>query len=202
MVNGAVGAITDRPVRVLADIWPRSAGREVALVVGAAAMVGVAAQITVPVPGSPVPITGQTFAVLLAGAALGPARGAAGMLLYVVAGAAGLPWFAGGTAGVPTATFGYLIGFVLAAGCVGRLAAGGADRRAWRTIGMMAAGTALIYLIGVPWLMVAAKVDLSKALTVGMIPYLPGDAVKAMLAAGLLPTAWRLLDRRSGGTQG
>ncbi|GAA1783240.1 biotin transporter BioY [Luedemannella flava] len=198
MVNSTVA---DRPVRVLADVWPRSAGREVALVVGAAALVGVAAQIAVPVPGSPVPITGQTFAVLLAGAALGPARGAASMLLYVIAGAAGLPWFAGGTSGVPTATFGYLIGFVLAAGIVGRLAAGGADRRAWRTIGMMAAGTALIYLIGVPWLMVAVKVDLSRALTLGLFPYLPGDALKAVVAAGVLPTAWRLLGRRSAGAQ-
>lgn len=186
-----------RPAGVLADLWPRSVGRDVALVVSGAALVGIAAQVAVPVPGSPVPITGQTFAVLLVGAALGPARGAAGMLGYVVAGSAGLPWFAGGAAGIPAATFGYLLGFVAAAALVGRLAARGADRRPWRTLGMMAAGNALIYLVGVPWLMVAADLELSRALALGLVAYLPGDAVKALLAAGLLPTAWRLLDRRA-----
>ena len=194
MAEGAAGAaVYGRTSGVLADLWGRSASRDVVLVIGAAALVGGAAQIALPVPGSPVPITGQTFAVLLAGAALGPARGAAGMLLYVVAGGLGVPWFAGSSAGLHTPTIGYLLGFVVAAALAGRLAAGGADRRPWRTLGMMAAGNALIYLFGVPWLAVSMGVGLPRAVALGLIPFLLGDVIKAVLAAGLLPGAWRLL---------
>ncbi|MFG3422570.1 biotin transporter BioY [Micromonospora sp. NPDC049460] len=190
VVAGA--AVYRRNPGVLADLWGRSVPRDVVLVVGAIAMTGAAAQIALPVPGSPVPITGQTFAVLLAGAALGPTRGAVSMLLYVAAGGFGLPWFAGGASGFGTATLGYLLGFVLAAALVGRLALAGADRRPWRTIGMMAAGNTLIYLVGVPWLAVATGVGLPRALALGFVPYLIGDVLKAVLAAGLLPGAWRL----------
>ncbi|MFJ8582239.1 biotin transporter BioY [Micromonospora sp. NPDC093277] len=196
MAEGVVGAAAySRTPGVLAEVWGRSVPRDVVLVVGAAAMTGAAAQVALPVPGSPVPITGQTFAVLLAAAALGPTRGAVSMLLYVVAGGLGVPWFAGGASGLGTATLGYLLGFVLAAALVGRLAVAGADRRPWRTIGMMAAGNALIYLVGVPWLAVAMGVSLSRALALGFVPYLIGDVLKAVLAAGLLPGAWRLLRR-------
>ncbi len=196
MAEGVAGAaVYGRTPGVLADVWGRSLPRDVVLVVGAAAMTGAAAQVALPVPGSPVPITGQTFAVLLAGAALGPTRGAVSMLLYVVAGGLGVPWFAGGASGLGTATLGYLLGFVLAAALVGRLALAGADRRPWRTIGMMAAGNALIYLVGVPWLAVAMGVGLPRALALGFVPYLIGDVLKAVLAAGLLPGSWRLLQR-------
>jgi biotin transport system substrate-specific component len=194
MADGVAGAaVYGRTPGVLADLWARSVPRDVVLVVGAAALTGAAAQVALPVPGSPVPITGQTFAVLLAGAALGPARGAASILLYVVAGGFGVPWFAGGASGLGSATLGYLLGFVLAAALVGRLAVAGADRRPWRTIGMMTAGNALIYLVGVPWLAVVMGLDLPRALAVGVVPYLIGDVLKAVLAAGLLPGAWRLL---------
>lgn len=196
MTDGAaVEAVRGRTTGVLADVWGGSFVRDAVLVAGAAAFVGVAAQVSFPVPGSPVPITGQTFAVLLAGAALGPTRGASGMLLYVVAGGLGVPWFAGGAAGLPTATLGYLLGFVLAAALVGRLAAAGADRRPWRTLGMMAAGNALIYLVGVAWLAAATDLDLPGAVAAGLVPFLIGDALKAVVAAGLLPTAWRLTRR-------
>ncbi|SCG40184.1 biotin transporter BioY [Micromonospora coxensis] len=196
MTDGVVhAAVPGRGRGVLADVWGRSVARDTALVVGAALGVGVAAQVALPVPGSPVPVTGQTFAVLLAGATLGPARATVGMLLYLVAGGLGVPWFAGGTAGWPTATMGYLLGFVLAAALVGRLAAAGADRRPARALGMMAAGDALIYLTGVPWLAATTGMSLSRAVAVGMLPFLAGDLLKALLAAGLLPVSWRLVGR-------
>ncbi|MEV4489896.1 biotin transporter BioY [Micromonospora coxensis] len=198
MTDGVVqAAVPGRGRGVLADVWGRTVARDTVMIVGAAVGVGVAAQVALPVPGSPVPVTGQTFAVLLAGAALGPARGAAGMLLYVVAGGLGVPWFAGGTAGWPTATMGYLLGFVLAAALVGRLAAAGADRRPARALGMMAAGNALVYLTGVPWLAVTTGMPLSRAVAVGVLPFLAGDLLKALLAAGLLPASWRLVGRLS-----
>lgn len=186
---------------VLADAWGGSLVRDVALVAGAAAVVGVAAQVSVTVPGSPVPVTGQTFAVLLAGTALGPARGAASMLLYVVAGALGVPWFADGSHGWPAATTGYLLGFVLAAAVVGRLASTGADRRPLRMFGTMVAGSVLIYAVGVPWLAIATGVDVTTALLLGLVPFLPGDLLKALLAAGLLPGSWRLVRRLSDGAR-
>ncbi|GAB3141565.1 biotin transporter BioY [Micromonospora sonneratiae] len=199
MANGVLGAaMPGRTQGVLADVWGRSVARDVVLVVGAATLVGAAAQVALPLPGSPVPVTGQTFAVLVAGAALGPVRGAAGMLLYVVAGSLGVPWFAGGTAGLGTATLGYSLGFVLAAALVGRLAAAGADRKPWRTLGLMAVGNALIYLVGVPWLAIVTGTDLPGALALGLVPFLIGDAAKALLAAGLLPSAWRLMHRLTG----
>ncbi|MFC6562732.1 biotin transporter BioY [Actinoplanes utahensis] len=181
----------------MADVWGRSAVRDVILTLGAAGAVGLAAQIAVPVPGSPVPITGQTFAVLLAGVTLGATRGAAGMLIYMVAGVLGVPWFAAGASGWPTATAGYLIGFVVAAALIGQLAALGADRSPARTIGLMAAGNVLIYLFGVPWLAFSTGMDMTSAITTGLAPYLVGDVLKTALAAALLPGAWVLIGRRT-----
>ncbi|GIF11333.1 biotin transporter BioY [Actinoplanes teichomyceticus] len=200
MVTEVFGAgVPGRRTGVLADVWGRSAVRDVLLTVGAAGAVGVAAQIVIPVPGSPVPITGQTFAVLLAGAVLGPGRGAAGMLLYALAGVLGVPWFAGGTAGWPAATGGYLVGFVVAAALVGQLAALGADRRPAYTAGLMVIGNLLIYLVGVPWLALATTMDLPTAALKGLVPYLAGDLLKVVLATALLPGAWMLLNRRRAG---
>ncbi|GAA2693963.1 biotin transporter BioY [Actinoplanes palleronii] len=200
MVTDVFGAVVPgRPTGVLADVWGRSAVRDVILTVGAAGGVGLAAQIAIPVPGSPVPITGQTFAVLLAGAVLGPGRGAAGMFLYAVAGILGVPWFAGGSAGWPAATGGYLVGFVIAAALVGQLAALGADRRPGYTIGLMVIGNLLIYLVGVPWLALATTMDLPTAFLKGLVPYLMGDILKIGLAGALLPGAWMLLNRKHPG---
>lgn len=197
MADGLVLASGPR-VGVLADAWGGSVAREVALVVGGAAVVGAAAQVSVTIPGSPVPVTGQTFAVLLAGTALGSARGVASMLLYLVAGVLGVPWFAEGAHGWPSATAGYLLGFVLAAAVVGRLASAGADRRPWRMFGLMVFGNVVIYAVGVPWLTVAAGMDVPTALLLGLVAFLPGDLLKALLAAGLLPGSWRLVRRLSG----
>ncbi|WP_019869799.1 biotin transporter BioY [Salinispora oceanensis] len=196
MADGLVMASGPR-IGVLADAWGGSLAREVALVVGGAAVVGAAAQVSVTIPGSPVPVTGQTFAVLLAGTALGSARGVASMLFYVVAGVLGVPWFADGAHGWPAATMGYLLGFVLAAAVVGRLAAVGADRRPGRMFGLMVLGNLVIYAVGVPWLMVATGVDVPAALLLGLVPFLAGDLLKALLAAGLLPGSWRLVRRLS-----
>jgi biotin transport system substrate-specific component len=184
--------LTRRRPAVLGDLLPGSLARDAALVAGAAAFVGAAAQIAVPLPGTPVPVSGQTFAVLLAGAALGWGRGALGMALYLVLGMAGMPWFVDGASGTAAPTLGYVAGFVLAAAVVGRLAERGGDRTPVRTVATMLLGTALIYAVGVPYLMASLHVSLGKALHLGVTPFLLGDAAKVALAAGLLPAAWKL----------
>ncbi|MFF8370766.1 biotin transporter BioY [Streptomyces lydicus] len=185
---------------VLADLLPaatasRARVRDAALVVGGAALTGLAAQIAVPVPGSPVPVTGQTFAALLVGASLGAGRGLLSLALYALAGLAGLPWFAAGTSGAGP-TFGYIVGMLLAAGLVGALARRGGDRGVLRTAATMAAGTAVIYGVGVPYLALSTHMPLGQAAALGLVPFLIGDALKAALAMGALPTAWKLAGRR------
>ncbi|UGQ09759.1 biotin transporter BioY [Yinghuangia sp. ASG 101] len=189
------------PLPVLADLVPARAfrgarARDAALVVGAAGFVGLAAQLSVPVPGSPVPVTGQTFAVLLAGTALGAWRGLAAMALYLAAGAAGTPWFAEGSSGTGMPTFGYLIGFLAAAALAGALARRGADRSPLRTAAVMVLGNAVIYAAGLAYLAHDLGIGLSRAYEIGMRDYLFGDALKIALAMGLLPAAWKLADRR------
>ncbi|MET7732476.1 biotin transporter BioY [Streptomyces sp. NPDC005402] len=180
--------------QVLADLIPASRVRDIALVVGGAALTGLAAQLSVPVPGSPVPVTGQTFAALLVGTTLGARRGVASLALYALAGLAGLPWFAQGTSGF-SVSFGYILGMILASAAVGALARRGADRSVWRTAGAMLVGEAIIYAIGVPYLAYAADMSLSAAIAAGLTPFLLGDALKAALAMGVLPTTWKLLKR-------
>ncbi|MCD7439942.1 biotin transporter BioY [Streptomyces lincolnensis] len=183
-----------RTGQVLADLLPASRVRDVALVMGGAALTGLAAQIAVPVPGSPVPVTGQTFAALLVGTSLGARRGVAALAVYAMAGLAGVPWFANGTSGI-SVSFGYILGMILASAAVGALARRGADRSMLRTAGAMLLGEAVIYAVGVPYLAYAADMSLSAAIAAGLTPFLIGDAVKAALAMGLLPTAWKLLKR-------
>lgn len=194
----------DNPLRsgaVLADLLPaagraRTAVRDAALVVGGAALTGLSAQISVPVPHSPVPVTGQTLAALLVGAALGARRGAASMAVYLLAGLAGTPWFAGGTSGTG-ATFGYIIGFVVAGALVGTLARRGADRGPLRTAAAMVLGNVVICAFGVSYLAADLHVSLAKAAHLGLYPYLLGDVLKMVLAMGLLPAAWKLVGRRA-----
>ncbi|MFI6038816.1 biotin transporter BioY [Streptomyces sp. NPDC051315] len=183
-----------RTGQVLADLLPASRVRDIALVVGGAALTGLAAQIAVPVPGSPVPVTGQTFAALLVGTSLGARRGVSSLALYALAGLLGVPWFAGGTSGIG-ASFGYILGMVLATAAVGALARRGADRNVWRMAGAMLVGEAIIYAIGVPYLAFAADLTASGAIAAGLTPFLIGDVIKAVLAMGLLPTAWKFADR-------
>lgn len=182
---------------VVTPTWPAAA---VAIVAGSA-LVALAAQLRVDLPFSPVPVTGQTFAVLLVGAALGARLGAATLAAYVAEGTLGLPVFAGGTSawspssipGVPVAfgpTAGYLVGFVAAAAVVGALAERGFDRRVLTTIVAMALADLVIFVFGVAWL--ARFVGPERALPLGMLPFVAGDAVKIALAAVALPVAWRL----------
>ncbi|MFI5966739.1 biotin transporter BioY [Streptomyces asoensis] len=181
-----------RTGKVLADLLPSSRVRDVALVLGGAALTGLAAQIAVPVPGSPVPVTGQTFAALLVGTTLGARRGVSSLALYALAGLAGVPWFAGGASGL-SVSFGYVLGMILATAAVGALARRGADRSVPRMAATMLLGEAVIYLVGVPYLAYAAGMSASAAVAAGLTPFLIGDAVKAALAMGLLPTAWKLV---------
>lgn len=200
-------AATPRPGAVLADALgaatrsgatgnARSHARNAALVVGGAALTGMAAQIALPVPGSPVPVTGQTFAALLVGVSLGAGRGLLALTLYAVAGMAGMPWFAEAESGIGLPSFGYVLGMLVAATAVGALARRGGDRGALRTAGTMAVGMALTYAVGVPYLALATGMSLVEAAATGLVPFLIGDALKALLAMGLLPTAWRLLGER------
>ena len=189
--------VAPRP-RVLADLVPGALVRDVALVVGAAALTGLAAQVLIVLPFTPIPISLQTFTVLLSGAALGPIRGGLGMGLYLVAGLAGVPWFSEQRSGFDFPSFGYIVGFVLAAILVGWLARRGLDRSVPGTVGIMVLGNLVIYAIGVSWLANSLAVDLPRALELGAWPFLVGDALKIALAAGLLPAAWWLArDRRS-----
>ncbi|MFI0719906.1 biotin transporter BioY [Streptomyces sp. NPDC021224] len=189
---------TGRAGTVLADLLPASSAtrarlRDAALVAGGAALTGLAAQLSVPVPGSPVPVTGQTFAALLVGTTLGARRGLASLGLYAAAGVAGLPWFAGGASGWSMASFGYILGMLLASGVVGFLARRGGDRTVLRTAGVMAVGSAVIYAVGVPYLALSAHLSAHQALTMGLRPYLLGDAIKAAFAMTALPLTWRLV---------
>jgi biotin transport system substrate-specific component len=192
----STASVTSRPGAVLADLLPASRTKDIALVVGGAALTGIAAQIAVPVPGSPVPVSGQTFAALLIGTALGARRGFLSLGLYAVAGMAGVPWFAQATSGYAMPSFGYILGMMLAATVVGALARRGADRSVLRTAGAMAAGSVIIYAVGVPYLALATGMTLSQAVAAGLTPFLIGDALKAALAMGALPAAWKLIDRR------
>lgn len=198
----STAAVSDtRTGTVLADLLPASSAararvRDVALVFGGAALTGLAAQLSVPVHGSPVLVTGQTFAALLVGTALGARRGFAALALYAVAGAAGMPWFADGSSGSAMPSFGYILGMLLASAAVGALARRGADRTVLRTAGAMVLGSVIIYAIGVPYLALAAHLSLGKAVSLGLTPYLLGDALKAALAMGVLPAAWQLVNRR------
>jgi biotin transport system substrate-specific component len=182
---------------VLADLVPGSLVRDIALVAGGAVLTGAAAQLTIPVPGSPVPMTGQTFAALLVGASLGMSRGAASMLVYLLVGAVGVPWFQHGTSGLSGASAGYIVGFVFAGALVGALAGRGGDRTPVRTAGTMVLGNLVIYAFGVPWLMASTGFDLPTAFAKGVTPFLIGDAIKIVVAAGLLPLTWKLVSGRN-----
>ena len=188
-------AITTPAPRVLADVVARSWVANLVLVLGGSAFVGISAQVVIPLPFTPVPLTLQTFAVLLVGAALGTWRGVASMVVYAAVGVAGVPWFSGGSSGWGGASFGYILGFIVAAGVVGQLAERGATLTAVRTAGLMVVGNVVIYAIGVTYLKFAIDVSWGSALALGVAPFLIGDALKIALAAGLLPGTWRLLAR-------
>ena len=184
--------------KVLADTFSHSRVRDAVLVLSAALLTAACAQISFPIPGSPVPVTGQTFAVLLTGAALGANRGAAGQLLYVGMGLVGLPFFADGESGASVvfgATGGYLLAFPIAAWVCGKLAEARFDRTPLKALPAFTVGSLIVFAIGVPWLAVSADISLAKAIELGFVPFIAGGILKAALAAGLLPAAWKLVGR-------
>jgi biotin transport system substrate-specific component len=185
------------PVRVGERASPRI--RDLALVVAGAILIFLTAKVSVPIPGTPVPFTLQNFGVLVVGGALGFRRGGASALVYVALGVVGLPFFAEGKGGLSImlgSNGGYLIGFIVAAALVGRLAELGWDRRIGGALGATALGTAVIYAIGVPWLAIATGNSLVWAIQNGLAPFLALDIVKLVAAAAVFPAAWWVVGRR------
>ena len=193
-----MATMTGAQPTLAAVLWPAKADgqviRWVLLAIGGSSFVAAASQIYVPL--QPVPITMQTFAVLVIGAAYGWRLGAGTVALFLAEGAVGLPVFAGFTGGLPTLfgpTGGYLFGFVLAAGLVGWLAERGWDRRPHMTGLAMLLGNIVIYVPGLLWL--AKFVVTEEVLAAGLMPFLWGDLVKLLLAVAALPLAWKLVQR-------
>jgi biotin transport system substrate-specific component len=176
--------------------WTRSAG----LVIVFSLFIAAAAQFAIHI--GPIPITGQTFAVLLTGALLGSRLGAAAVIAYLVEGAIGLPFFAGGGAGLlrffgPTG--GYLIAFPAAAYVTGAFAEHGWDKKYWSAVLAMVIGSAIILVAGWLWFSVITTTPFDVAFQITVLPFLPGDVIKIALAAAVLPTGWGLLKRKASG---
>ncbi|HEU0243084.1 MAG TPA: biotin transporter BioY [Candidatus Limnocylindrales bacterium] len=185
------------PIRVGERTSPRL--RSVLLVVAGAVFIFLTAKVSFAIPGNPIPYTLQNFGVLVVGGALGLRRGGMAALLYLLLGIVGLPFFAEGKGGIQViwaASGGYLVGFVVAAAVVGRLAELGWDRRIGGAIGATSLGTAVIYAIGVPWLAVTTGMSLATAIQTGLLPFLAVDIVKLLAAAAVFPAAWWLVGRR------
>jgi biotin transport system substrate-specific component len=170
---------------------------DVALIIGGSLLIGLCANVKVWLPFSPVPVTGQTFAVLMLGALLGSRRGCLAVLAYILEGAAGLPVFAAGvgSAALLGPTGGYLFGFIPAVYITGRLAEKGWDRRVGTTVLAMIFGNLAIYTFGLFWLCCMIGFN-TAVLTLGLYPFIIGDSIKIILAAILLPAGWKLLGYR------
>ncbi len=174
---------------------------DVVLVVLGAGLIAGSAQISIHLPFTPVPITGQTFSVLLVGASLGTVRGGAAALLYVVMGIAGAPVYASGNHGweiITGASGGYLVSYPFVSALTGWLAEKKWDRRFSSAVGAMLTGNVVIYLFGLPWLAVVLGTGLEDTLEKGLYPFVPGDTFKLYLAAALLPAAWKFVRRYKG----
>lgn len=187
---------TTIPSRVIAGaVLPRHRVTTLTLVVSFALLTALAAQVRIPLPFTPVPITGQTFAVLLSGAVLGRAAGAASQSVYLAMGLV-FPFYAGGASGwsyATGATGGFLLGFIAAAWVVGALAERHQDRTVATAIPAFLTGSVVIYLLGVPWLASVAGVSWTRAVELGLAPFVLGDLAKAVLAGAVLPAAWKLV---------
>ncbi|MBT1674517.1 biotin transporter BioY [Curtobacterium flaccumfaciens] len=191
------------PRAVLADrLRTHGLATDAALIAGGALFTAAMAQLEVPM--WPVPITGQTLAVVLVGATLGARRGMLSLLVYAVAGLAGAPFFAdmqGGLQALALPSFGYVIGFIPAAGLVGWLARRNWDRNVGRAAVAMLLASAIPFVTGLPYLAVAlgqlgAPNDVQSVLAAGLYPFIVGGIAKALIAAGILPLAWKAVGRR------
>lgn len=182
-----------------AVLAPMDWARGLALIIAFSLLTALAAQVAIPLPWTPVPLTGQTFAVLLTGALLGSRLGALAMLAYLIEGASGLPFFAAGGSGLQrlllSPTSGYLLSYPAAAFVVGFLAERGWDRRFVTAAAAMGLGSIIILLSGWAWLV--SFVGPAGAWAAGVAPFLIGDVIKIALAAAVLPSGWALLKRKS-----
>ncbi len=198
MATASVPAFPTRPL-VLADLVPAVRARNVVLVALGVLFTALLAQVSVPVPGSPVPVTGQTLAVVLTAASLGPARGVAVQAVYILAALVGLPFYSEASGGwdvVVGATGGYVFGFIPAAYLIGLAARHGADRRFRTSVPLFVAGQAVVFAVGVPWLALATGMSAAQALEAGFYPFILGGLVKAAVAAAVLGGAWRMARHR------
>jgi biotin transport system substrate-specific component len=188
-VSSTTLAIAASPTRVRSRVLWR-----VLLAFAGSWLVAALAQVEIKLPFTPVPITGQTFAVCLVGASLGAVRGATSLTLYFLIGVLGVPVYAHHDHGwdvITSASGGYIVGFVAAAAVTGALAEHGWDRRFSSAVGAMLTGNVVIYLVGLPWLAVVLNTNLEQTLEDGLYPFVPGDLFKLYCAAALLPAAWR-----------
>lgn len=183
-------------------VFPRSGlVTDVLLVLAGTGFVALAAQVKISLSFTPVPITGQTFAVLLVGASLGALLGLASLGLYLFVGALGAPIYAEGQGGwdvLTGPTGGYIVGFCCAAALVGWMAQRRWDRRFSSAVAAMLTGNVVIYLFGLPWLAREIGTGLEGTLEAGLYPFVVGDLLKLYLAGALLPSAWKLVERLRG----
>jgi biotin transport system substrate-specific component len=198
LATASVPAFPTRPL-VLADLVPAVRARNVVLVALGVLFTALLAQVSVPVPGSPVPVTGQTLAVVLTAASLGPARGVAVQVVYILTALVGLPFYSEASGGwdvVVGATGGYVFGFIPAAYLIGLAARHGADRRFRTSVPLFVAGQAVVFAVGVPWLALATGMSAGQALEAGFYPFILGGLIKAAIAAAVLGGAWRAARHR------
>lgn len=193
---------------VISDVVPRPRiqslrlAREILLLSGFALLTAALAQLRIPLGFTPVPITGQTLGVLLAGATLGAWRGAGSQLLYWLLGMVGLPFYSNATGGWSVATgptMGYLVGFIIAAAVVGRLAEYRHDRRVLTSVSAMTMGSMIIYVCGATWLAIDLGIPVAtgeqNAISLGVTPFLVGDVIKMCLAGLATASTWRFINR-------
>ena len=183
-----------------AALAPLDSTRSVGLVVVFSLFIAAAAQFSIQI--GPIPITGQTFAVLLTGALLGSRLGAAAVIAYLIEGAVGLPFFAGGASGIVRflgPTGGYLVAFPAAAFVTGAFAEHGWDKNYPQAVAAMTLGSVIVFLGGWAWYAVLTSTAPVAAFQIAVLPYLPGDVIKIALAAAVLPTGWALLKRKASG---
>jgi biotin transport system substrate-specific component len=196
-VAASSAAMPTRPL-VLADLVPAVRARDASLVALGVLFTALLAQVAVPVPGSPVPITGQTLAVVLTAASMGPLRGTAVQVFYILATAVGLPFYSDASGGmdfVLGASGGYVVGFIPAAYLIGLAAKHGADRKLWTSVPLFVAGQAVVFAVGVPWLALSTGNSATWAVENGFYPFILGGLVKAAVAAVVLGGAWKLTRR-------
>lgn len=191
------------PVYVNRLLGTTTLAKDTALVLGSAAFVGLLAQVSVPM--WPVPVTGQTLGVMLVGAMLGARRGGAALVTYTVLGLAGVPWFAnfgGGPAYILQPSFGFVIGFVLAAWTIGALAERRWDRKPLASLAAFGIASVIPFVVGVPWMWAVLHfsfgqtLGLAATMQAGVIPFIPGGIVKWLLGSAILGGAWKALDAR------